>query len=535
MKINKIRIKNFYSIKDMEIDFSLYKGLVLIIGKNKDSNGSNGSGKSAVFEAITWGLFGKTIRKSTEDSLVNFDTKKHCSVELWLNDDAIHIKRSKRPTLLEFEYYGEEHTCATVTETQMKIDQLMNTNYHVFLASMVFGQHNDIDFVSSKPDDKRRIIKNFLGLHDLFECRDKIKKIKLGYSSKVKECDAALATQTGSLEDVEKNLERIESEKGSILEKYGLTKDDLNDTSLEDILAAEKEREELVEQYNKAAAIANELEDKHEDICTRLRNEDYDRSTSCNSCGQKVSDVTTKEELLALEADILPDYDAHMFVANNIRLAIDRIKIKIPSSEYKKIEEWQALKAKRESFLRSRRDINSRLKDLEEERKTNARSLDIMKFWEIAFSEQGIIKFIIRNILDYFNDRITYYLGYLTNGQYRLIFDDTLEEKVYIGGSQTYYMSLSGGERRKINLAVLLALHDLLSLTDKEQSDILFFDEVTENLDEESTNGLYILLQELKKKKTIFLITHNDSLKSMLDSSQELVVRKSNGVTKLEN
>ena len=58
MKIKRIEINNFYSIKHLEFDIgSLGEGIVLIEGKNKDTKGSNGSGKSALIEALVWGLF----------------------------------------------------------------------------------------------------------------------------------------------------------------------------------------------------------------------------------------------------------------------------------------------------------------------------------------------------------------------------------------------------------------------------------------------------------------------------------------------
>ena len=77
MKINKISIQNFYSIKNIELELDTYSGLVLIKGKNLDTGGSNGSGKSAIIEAVCWGLTGKTIRKSTEDALINFKSKRN--------------------------------------------------------------------------------------------------------------------------------------------------------------------------------------------------------------------------------------------------------------------------------------------------------------------------------------------------------------------------------------------------------------------------------------------------------------------------
>ena len=59
MKINKIKIKNFYSFKDASLDFTTYSGLTLIKGKNNDTKGSNGSGKSALVEALFFALTGR--------------------------------------------------------------------------------------------------------------------------------------------------------------------------------------------------------------------------------------------------------------------------------------------------------------------------------------------------------------------------------------------------------------------------------------------------------------------------------------------
>ena len=76
MKIDRVKIKNFYCFVNAELDFSKYSGLTLIKGVNKDSFGSNGSGKSALLEAVFFGLTGKTVRKSTEPAIINNKTKK---------------------------------------------------------------------------------------------------------------------------------------------------------------------------------------------------------------------------------------------------------------------------------------------------------------------------------------------------------------------------------------------------------------------------------------------------------------------------
>ena len=93
MKIEKILIQNFYSFKNETLDLSDYSGITVIKGKNLDTGASNGAGKSVLIEAIYFGLTGKTIRKSTEDSLVNNQANKKCVVELHLTHNGEAVPR----------------------------------------------------------------------------------------------------------------------------------------------------------------------------------------------------------------------------------------------------------------------------------------------------------------------------------------------------------------------------------------------------------------------------------------------------------
>ena len=178
-------------------------------------------------------------------------------------------------------------------------------------------------------------------------------------------------------------------------------------------------------------------------------------------------------------------------------------------------------------------ELSSKISVARKIKHSQKKSYDVMRFWEKAFSEQGLVKYIIRNILSYLNDNANYYLSYLTANKYFIEFDEALNEKIETNNKLVQYISLSGGEKRKINLAVLLSLKDLLMFTDKEQMNLLFFDEVAENLDEEGITGLHQLLQEIKSKKKVFVITHNKYLKTLLDSSPRISIIKSKGCSKI--
>ena len=59
IRINKLRMRNFKGVRDAEYDFA---------GGNVRIEGTNGSGKSSVFDAFTWLLFGKDHRDQTADT-----------------------------------------------------------------------------------------------------------------------------------------------------------------------------------------------------------------------------------------------------------------------------------------------------------------------------------------------------------------------------------------------------------------------------------------------------------------------------------
>ena len=74
MKINSIKIEGFLSVRNAEINFDNYFGITNIQGLNEDTNpiSSNGAGKSTIIEAVSFALFGNTIRRSRLSSKIPF-------------------------------------------------------------------------------------------------------------------------------------------------------------------------------------------------------------------------------------------------------------------------------------------------------------------------------------------------------------------------------------------------------------------------------------------------------------------------------
>jgi DNA repair exonuclease SbcCD ATPase subunit len=537
MKINRIEIKNFYSIKDIKLNFDNFNGIVIIEGKNKDIGGSNGSGKSSIVEAIVWGIFGRTIRKSTEEALINVYENKNCSVDITLNNNIV-IRRSKKPTSLKFFVGEEDKTQESSTKTQELIESILNTNYKTFLASTVFGQHNNVDFIDATPDDKRLIIKNFLNLDEIFNKRDAVKDLKSKYNNDTKTMDALIQDSKESLNKIENNLEKLVIGEQKFFADHGVTEDSLVKYSLAEILKIEEDitlQKSILENTNfKINSLETNISFKQKKLTSFKEN----KTVTCKTCGVSSKATASKKEILELE-DEIKDNNVELSRLENKKEKIqDLIKdlqstLPIPSNKYKIISDWRDLHSKKEFLLLSKVELVDKIDNLNLEKARVLRNLEIMKFWEKAFSETGLIKYIIRNILNFFNGKVNYYLSYLSNGKFVIKFDEELNEKIYTNGKQLSFISLSGGEKRKISLAVMLGLQSLLTNTKRDSTNLMFLDEVGENLDQDGLDGLYILLSELKKDKTLFIITHNNYLKSLIDNCRVLTVTKQNGLSYL--
>tara|TARA_R110000824_G_scaffold103010_1_gene244979 strand:- start:343 stop:1926 length:1584 start_codon:yes stop_codon:yes gene_type:complete len=523
MKIESIRIKNFYSFIDTTLDFNDYKGLTLIKGKNKDAGGSNGSGKSALVEAVFFGLTGKTIRKSTEDALVNVSAKKNCLVEVFL-DGGVRILRQKKPTKLQVFVKGEDKTKQNVYDTQEYIDELLNTNYKVLLSSMFFGQSNLLSFLECSADDKRNIIKNFLNLDDIFKMRDRIKTYKSTFSQKIKEQESLVLEHLSLIKDMDGKVSKIHAGK----EKFSDYGEEVLSLELSKIL----DIEEVQTTINwKLIHLERDIDSLRYKVKENKKAKTSRKTHKCSKCGQDVErsiDIkNTQNEVDRFEDDI------KTYLEEKKKLQAQIVLPPVSSKEFTKVLEYKELCRDEEKYQEIRDKLSSKIAHSEGIKKDNKLKYEVMRFWEKAFSQQGIIKYIIRNILDYLNDRINYYLSFLTNSQYTLKFNEELLEEVTCNGQLLQYISLSGGEKRKVNLAVTMALKDLLLLTDKNQPDLIFFDEVAENLDEEGIQGLYALLEEIKKDRTVFVITHNKYLKTLLYSATRLSIIKHKGISQI--
>jgi len=137
MRFGKLVLENFRSFHGQhEFDFSSYgPGLHFIVGANQAEPdlGGNGAGKSSLFEALFWALYGKTTRNLRGGSIRNWtctDTMR-CALRVEVNGQQQEVVRSWSPNTLEVNGRSVD---------QEGLEDLIGVSADTFLHSVLIGQ-----------------------------------------------------------------------------------------------------------------------------------------------------------------------------------------------------------------------------------------------------------------------------------------------------------------------------------------------------------------------------------------------------------
>ncbi len=203
MILCKLFLENFKRYVKFEIDFE--EGLVGIIGKN-------GSGKSTIFEAILFALYGEFKDRGYKEIVrnANASTKDAVVVELLFEFDSIEYRvvrefRGKALTANAKLYKNGELIINGAKEVTASIIKLTKMNKEAFLHTLFASQKELTSLSNSKPEDRKRMIRKLLGLEKI----DYIEKELIEKSKGLKKEISAFAEVLLSKEEKELKKEQI--------------------------------------------------------------------------------------------------------------------------------------------------------------------------------------------------------------------------------------------------------------------------------------------------------------------------------------
>ena len=167
--------------------------------------------------------------------------------------------------------------------------------------------------------------------------------------------------------------------------------------------------------------------------------------------------------------------------------------------------------------------------------------LDDLQFLDKAFGRKGIRSLVIDSIIPHLNRVANEYIGQVMDGveiefstrTYTALTkpQEVLDLKIIGGGGEGYHLG-SGGERRRVDFCVALALQSLLSSMGG-QCNLFILDEPFESVDSTGVEQLLELLRDYSRenKTAVYCVTHLPSLKPLFD--QSITIQKKHGVSRV--
>lgn len=369
MELYDIKVSNFGPYKKFEL--SLYKqGLIWIGGINNDTEAadSNGSGKSSIFKALTWGLYGETIDGEKGDNVIRSGSSK-AVVDIRLIDNkkeywTISRQRTKGSPRIKLLRPDGSVFEGGKQEIQERITNMIGLDFKTFKNTVLYGQNDSSRFANpnTKDSERKLMLHKILNTELLACCYEKVLKSAKVIKDSLRSLSDELDKQKIMIDEIDvKDLERrydlyertrsmrIESFKTQALEYRKEAKGLLSQLDNEDEVCEEDVEEiskriiekqkqiDLVEQAErKAEQLSKEVEKAesiYADFSTSLASTDKERE----ECSKKLKRL--KGDKCPLCSSSLKDGEASLYI-NEIKNELATIEktlavIKIIMSERK--------------------------------------------------------------------------------------------------------------------------------------------------------------------------------------------------------
>jgi DNA repair exonuclease SbcCD ATPase subunit len=213
MRFNTLTIQNFLSYGPVQEVCLANQGLVGVFGANTDSSfDSNGSGKSAIIEAIVWCLWGGTVRGLKADEVVNAQVGHSCEVTLTIDDGDSQYKitryrgkedvKKKNDVLVELN--GVDATQGIVSDTQAFINNVVGITFDTFSQSVLLTA-NTKSFCTLKDSEQKEVLEDILNIDMLRRAQAQAKK-------EISKAEALLSGHLGRLGPIADHIAGVESD-----------------------------------------------------------------------------------------------------------------------------------------------------------------------------------------------------------------------------------------------------------------------------------------------------------------------------------
>lgn len=316
INFKRIKFSNFFSFKEADIDLT-NRGYTIVKGVNNnpiDNSQSNGSGKSSIWEAISYALTGTTIRGVKD--VVNNKGDDGAIVELEFDIDRDHYKVCRYKDTKEFKtdlkiyINGEDKSGKGIRDSEKLLAQYIpDLNAQLIGSVIVLGQGLPQRFTNNTPSGRKEILEK-LSKSDFM-----IEDLK----NRINDRKQVLAKK---LRDVEDTILTKKTRKESIKDQVEATKNRLN--SMGDTVELDNKINDLKASLEVTGVNLGNDKVKLDNLFTDLNNERSHYSTISDRKSAEVNDVESKYKQEIEDQNEL--ISTHKLKISSIKNEINRIE-----------------------------------------------------------------------------------------------------------------------------------------------------------------------------------------------------------------
>ena len=556
--------------------------LTLVLGQNLDLGGDdtgarNGTGKTTIVNALSYGLFGDPLTNIRRDNLINKTNGKAMLVTLEFdcNGNSYKIERGRKPNVLKFYVNEQEQEIVDEAqgdsrETQDAINKLLGMSHLMFKHVVALNTYTE-PFLSMKANDQREIIEQLLGVTLLSEKAETLK-------TQIKDSKALMAQEEYQIDAAEKSNVKIQETIASLetRKKLWYEQRDKDVIKLDSAIAeleqvdidSEISAHKLLEQWNENSTamqrykremltLEQALERNSKQVAKIDSDLDYAKEARCPTCEQELHDDKHKallEELQHQHDDAKKYQEQVTYDISKVQKQIDNIGdvVMKPDTYYDSAEQaynhkstMAHLKQQLEDKALETDPYTAQIEDLQNEAiqevswdKLNqiSRLKDHQEFlYKLLTSKDSFIrKRIIDQNLAFLNQRLAQYLQRI-GLPHTVKFLNDLTVEIQELGRDLDFDNLSRGERNRLILSLSWSFRDVWESL-YTPVNLLFVDELIDNgLDASGVESALGILKQMarERNKNIFLISHKDELQGRVNNTLNVI--KENGYTSYSN
>lgn len=535
----------------------------------------NGNGKSSIFGAIVWCIYGKSLKGVSEvNTWKEVQPKDYpgTKVELFFqrDQDIYKITRcqnykkvlddgAKGNSRLIFYENGDTINIKSKIKLQEHIILKLGLSYQLFMNSIMFGQGLQRLITESNTDKKKLFEEifdlNFLNIakdiaQDNFEeIHTEFKELEYNTKNLRQEIESVKATYKDLKEKesswkttLDEECKELKEKRDTLANKLRIEKKNINKELALSLDTKVKKQTHLIsslkEKLNDARSLSKmSLEEFIDIILELMQKKKYDKAyESLLKIKSAFSKITKYQKELEKANDKLYELKETKRELEDVKETCEEYAEEILQidSKIRKLGN-ESLKVLSPKYKEKIVKLKSKLKTIEQEYQTKLNKLkDYEWLLKDPLGNNGIKAYLFDSSLDLLNNTLDNYsevLGFRIS--FEIDLSSTRKDFVTLierGGVIIDYDELSGGEKQVCNLAMAFAMFESMSAA--RGINIAFLDEVFESLSSDNIEIVISLIKHIFESKTLFLITHHDSLP--LSHSKILQVEKQNGLTSLK-